>query len=150
MFLAARRNRERTGIAEVTALARQQAVRIDARIGFDRRPFGRGHGLNNLVKHCISLSGHHHDADSGRVAGGVGVHEMQLHGGALAGDQMLGRMVKMKLHQRVAIAAGQQCRAGSEIQPDRVAIVDDRIGCCAPPEDERRQPCRDRSHDIDR
>lgn len=74
---------------------------------------------------------------------------MSLHCEPLAVDEMLARVMEMKLLQRVSAVLQVKGVACAEVKLDGVSIVDDRVRPLAPADLERRLACVDGIGDVD-
>src|SRR5262249_9282583 len=83
-------------------------------------------------------------------AGSVGVNEMHLHGKALAGNQMLARMMEMELHQAVIGTAVSQYTGLAHVELDGMAVVDDGLRPLVPDEAQGSELRADHLTHIDR
>ncbi len=78
------------------------------------------------------------------------MHEMRFHRKALAVDQMLARMMEVKLQQLVLFVAKLDRAARGGIELDRVAVVHDGLRAANPVDLQRGQIGADRLFNVDR
>jgi hypothetical protein len=136
--LTARRRRQGSLVVVIGPLGRQQSVGIDGGIGGNWRALFRRHRRHDLVEHCIGLARSDEHADDREPTGRGGVEEMRLHGEDLVTDEVLARMMKVELCQRVAAVTHVERITFREVELDRVSVVDDCVRPLAPTDIKRR------------